>query len=64
MKADVKRESLKDLRKRMREIRAREWRQDAIRARGFTGEETFEQGLNLIKFSIKVHEAGKRAGNR
>lgn len=65
MKADVfKRESLEDFRKKVRETRAREWRRDAIRARRFTGEETFVQGLDLIKFSMRVYEAGKHAGNR
>ncbi|MDI6819787.1 MAG: hypothetical protein QMC89_02635 [Candidatus Hodarchaeaceae archaeon] len=41
-----------------------EWRRDAIRARQFTGEETFQQGLDLIKFAIRIHEAAEHAENR
>jgi len=58
------RQSLEEFRRKVRETRAREWKRDAIRARHFAGEETFEQGLDLIKFAVKVHEASKRAGNR
>lgn len=64
LKASVsKRESLEDFRRRAREVREREWRREAIRARRFTGEETFQQGLDLIKFAIQVYEAGERAGD-
>ena len=58
-----KRENLEKFRRRVKEIRAREWKRDAIRARRFTGEETFQQGLDLIKFAIHIHEAAERAGN-
>jgi len=65
MKANAfKRRGLEEFRRKVRETRARELRRDAVRARRFSGEETFEQGLDLIKFAVKVHEAGKRAGNR
>jgi len=57
-------EGLEEFRRKVRETRARELRRDAARARRFAGEETFEQGLDLIKFAIRVHEASKRAGNR
>ncbi len=52
---------LEEFRKRVREQREREWIRDAVRAKKFTGEETFQQGLDLIRFSMKLHEGGKRA---
>lgn len=65
MKASAfKRRDLEEFRRRVKEVRAKELRRDAVRARRFSGEETFEQGLDLIKFAVKIHEAGKRAGNR
>jgi hypothetical protein len=54
-------EDLVDFRRRIREQREREWIRDALRARKFTGEETFQQGLDLIRFAMKLHEAGIRA---
>jgi len=64
LKSDMsKREKLEDFRRKVREVRAREWKRDAIRARRFTGEETFQQGIDLIKFAIHIHEAAERAGN-
>ena len=54
-------EDIEEFRRRVRQQRQREWIRDAVRARKSTGEETFQQGLDLIRFSIKLHEAGKRA---
>lgn len=54
-------ETLEEFRKRVREQREREWIREAVRARGFSRAETFQQGLDLIRFAIKFHEAGKRA---
>lgn len=53
--------NLKEFRKRVREQREREWIRDAIRARKFSGKETFQQGLDLIKFAMRLHEAAKHA---
>ncbi len=65
MKASAfKRRDLEEFRRRVKEVRARELRRDAVRARRFSGEETFEQGLDLIKFAVEIHEASKSAGNR
>ena len=58
------RENLADFRRKAREAWVREWKMEAIRARRFTGEETFKQGLDLIKLAIQIHEAGERARNR
>ncbi len=52
---------LEEFRKRVREQREREWIRDAVRAKKFTGEETFQQGLDLIRFSMKLHEVSKHA---
>lgn len=52
---------LAEFRKRVKEQREREWIMDAIRARKFTGEETFRQGLDLIRFAIEIQEARKHA---
>lgn len=52
---------IEEFRKRVREQREKEWIRDAVRARKSTGEETFQQGLDLIRFAIKLHEAAKRA---
>ncbi|MDI6856535.1 MAG: hypothetical protein QMD21_07140 [Candidatus Thermoplasmatota archaeon] len=46
-------------RKKVKEIRERERVRDAIRARKFSGPETFEQGLSMIKFAAKLWEAEK-----
>ena len=49
------------LREKIKEEREREWIREALRARKFSGIETFEQGLNLIDFAIR---AAKNAGHR
>lgn len=48
-------------RKKAREIWEMEWIKEAIRARKFSEEETFEQGLRLIKFALEFREAAKYA---
>jgi len=58
------REGLEDFRRKAREVWVSEWKMEAVRARCFTEEETFRQGLGLIKFAIQIHEAGERARNR
>lgn len=52
-------EDLAEFRKRVAEQREREWIRDALRARKFSCEETFRQGLDLIRFAMKLHEAAK-----
>jgi len=42
------------LREKIREEREKEWIREAIRARKFSGIETFEQGLNLIDFAMRL----------
>jgi hypothetical protein len=48
-----------DFRQKVKEIREREWIKDAIRARKFTGIESLEQGIDLIKFAIRLNESGR-----
>jgi len=48
-----------DFRQKVKEIREREWIRDAIRARKFTGIESLEQGIDLIKFAIRLNESGR-----
>lgn len=54
------RESKAAFRRRVREVREREWIRDAVRARAFTGAETFEQGLDLIRFATGVAYGRKK----
>jgi hypothetical protein len=51
-----------DFRQKVKEIREREWIRDAIRARKFTGIESLEQGIDLIKFAIRLNESGREGG--
>lgn len=44
-------------RKKVKELREREWVRDAVRARKFSGKETFEQGLELIRFTLALRRA-------
>lgn len=60
----MSRRDLEEFRGKVKEVRERELRRDAISARRFKEEETFQQGIDLIKFAMRIHEAGKRAGNR
>ena len=48
-----------ELRARIREEREREWIREALRARKFSGIETFEQGLSLIDFAMRMAENAK-----
>ncbi|MFQ5888403.1 MAG: hypothetical protein ACE5HY_06880 [Candidatus Hydrothermarchaeales archaeon] len=57
-------DDLEEFRKRVKEQREWEWIREAIRARKFTGAETFQQGLDLIRFAIEIHEADKSAKHR
>lgn len=57
-------DDLEEFRKRVKERREKEWIREAIRARKFTGAETFQQGLDLIRFAIEIHEADKSAKHR
>lgn len=47
------------LREKIREEREREWIGEALRARKFSGIETFEQGLSLIDFAIRAAKNAK-----
>ena len=48
-----------EFRQKVKEIREREWIRGAIRARKFTGIESLEQGIDLIKFAIRLNESGR-----
>jgi len=54
-------EDIREFRERVKRQREREWIRDAIRTRKFTGEETFRQGLDLIRFAMRIHEVGEHA---
>ena len=47
------------LREKIKEEREREWIREALRARKFSGIETFEQGLNLIDFAMRIAKNAK-----
>jgi len=51
------------LREKIREEREREWIREALRARKFSGIETFEQGLNLIDFAMRIAKNAKHRRN-
>lgn len=51
------------LREKIREEREREWIKEALRARKFSGIETFEQGLSLIDFAIRAAKNAKHRRN-
>jgi len=42
------------LREKIREEREKEWIREALRARMFSNIETFEQGLKLIDFAMRL----------
>jgi hypothetical protein len=50
-----------ELRARVREEREREWIREALRARTFSSIETFEQGLTLIEFALRITVNAKHA---
>lgn len=52
-----------ELRARIKEEREREWIREALRARKFSGIETFEQGLNLIEFAMRLAKNAKHRRN-
>jgi len=47
------------LREKIKEEREREWIREALRARKFSGIETFEQGLSLIDFAMRIAKNAK-----
>ena len=51
------------LREKIKEEREREWIKEALRARKFSGIETFEQGLSLIDFAIRAAKNAKHQRN-
>ena len=51
------------LREKIREEREREWIREALRARKFSGIETFEQGLSLIDFAMRIAKNAKHRKN-
>ena len=51
------------LREKIREEREREWIREALRARKFSGIETFEQGLSLIDFAMRIAKNAKHRRN-
>jgi hypothetical protein len=52
-----------ELRARIKEEREREWIREALRARKFSGIETFEQGLSLIDFAMRIAKNAKYRKN-
>ena len=52
-----------ELRARIKEEREREWIKEALRARKFSGIETFEQGLSLIDFAMRIAKNAKHRRN-
>lgn len=52
-------ESLEEFRKKVREVRAREWRRDALLLRNRTPEETISTMFDLVNFAEKVSRAEK-----
>ena len=52
-----------ELREKIREEREREWIREALRARKFSGIETFEQGLSLIDFAMRIAKNAKHRRN-
>jgi len=60
LKSDVtKRETLEEFRRKVREVRAREWRRDSLRLRGKTPEETINIMFDLVNFAEKISKAKK-----
>ncbi|MGB7532797.1 MAG: hypothetical protein WA977_07460 [Halobacteriota archaeon] len=51
------------LREKIKEGREREWIREALRARKFSGIETFEQGLSLIDFAMRAAKNAKHRRN-
>ncbi len=51
-------------RKKVQMRREKEWIREAVRARKFSNQKTFQQGLALIKFGLEINEAGKHAKHR
>jgi hypothetical protein len=47
------------LREKIKEERERGWIREALRARKFSGIETFEQGLSLIDFAMRIAKNAK-----
>ncbi|MGB2727552.1 MAG: hypothetical protein WBD09_03630 [Halobacteriota archaeon] len=52
-----------ELRARIKEEREREWIREALRARKFSGIETFEQGLSLIEFAMRIAKNAEHRRN-
>ncbi len=48
-----------ELRARIKEEREKGWIREALRARKFSEIETFEQGLNLIEFAMRISKNAK-----
>jgi len=60
LKSDVsQRESLEEFRRKVKEVREREWRRDALRLRGKTPEETINIMFDLVNFAEKISRAKK-----
>lgn len=57
--AESKRESLEEFRRRVKEVRAKEWRRDALLLRGKTPEETIRVMFDLVNFAEKINRAKK-----
>lgn len=57
--AESKRESLEEFRRRVKEVRAKEWRRDARLLRGKTPEETIRIMFDLVSFAEKINREKK-----
>ena len=53
MLSEMQNEKKGDFRRKVKETREKDWIIDALRARKFTGIESLEQGIDLIKFALK-----------
>ena len=59
----TKKETHANERERVKVKREKEFRQEAIRARKFSGIETLDMGFELIECSLELRKAGKNVQN-
>ncbi len=53
----MNKQQLQKLRQEAKETTEKEWIRDAVRARKFSGEETLDQGIDLINFVLKANKS-------
>ena len=47
---------MKEIRRKVKEISDKEFIMDAIRARKFSGCDSFREGMNLIDFALRINK--------